>query len=178
VGAYPGKIWDCVFKSKAENPVILLDEIDKIVSRGSGASLQDAVMEVLDPVQNHKFRDDFMDVEVDLSRVLFICTANSLDTIFPPLLDRLERIEVAGYTTIEKLQIFKRYILTQAMQENGLTEEMRAELLFPDLTAKALIEGYCKEAGVRNLVRKTNQIFQKLAFKYVKGTSFDKNILP
>lgn len=121
MGAYPGKIWDSVFKSKAENPVILLDEIDKIVSRGSGASLQDAVMEVLDPVQNHKFKDDFMDVEVDLSRVLFICTANSLDTIFPPLLDRLERIEVAGYTTIEKLQIFKRYILTQTMTENGLT---------------------------------------------------------
>jgi len=92
VGAYPGKIWDCIYKSKAENPVILLDEIDKIMTRGSGASLQDAVMEVLDPVQNYKFKDDFMDVEIDLSRALFICTANSLDTIFPPLLDRLERI--------------------------------------------------------------------------------------
>lgn len=95
--------------------MILLDEIDKIMNRSNGASLQDAVMEVLDPVQNYKFKDDFMDVEVDLSRVLFICTANTLDTIFPPLLDRLERIEVSGYTTIEKLEIFKRYIVNQSM---------------------------------------------------------------
>ncbi len=82
-------------------------------------------MEVLDPVQNGKFKDDFMDIEIDLSRVLFICTANTLDTIFPPLLDRLERIEVVGYTTLEKMQIFKKYILDQAMNENGLSEEMK-----------------------------------------------------
>lgn len=91
------------------------------MNRSNGASLQDAVMEVLDPVQNGKFKDDFMDIEIDLSRVLFICTANTLDTIFPPLLDRLERIEVVGYTTLEKMQIFKRYILDQAMNENGLS---------------------------------------------------------
>jgi len=102
IGAYPGKIWDSIYKSKVENPVILLDEIDKIVTRAGGASLQDAVMEILDPVQNYRFKDDFMDIEIDLSRVLFVCTANSLDTIFPPLIDRLERIEVAGYTTLEK----------------------------------------------------------------------------
>jgi ATP-dependent Lon protease len=95
------------------------------MNRSNGASLQDAVMEVLDPVQNGKFKDDFMDIEIDLSRVLFICTANTLDTIFPPLLDRLERIEVVGYTTLEKMQIFKRYILDQAMNENGLSEEMK-----------------------------------------------------
>ena len=91
------------------------------MNRSNGASLQDGVMEVLDPVQNGKFKDDFMDIEIDLSRVLFICTANTLDTIFPPLLDRLERIEVVGYTTLEKMQIFKRYILDQAMNENGLS---------------------------------------------------------
>ena len=95
------------------------------MNRSNGASLQDAVMEVLDPVQNGKFKDDFMDIEIDLSRVLFICTANTLDTIFPPLLDRLERIEVVGYTTLEKMQIFKRYILDQTMNENGLSEEMK-----------------------------------------------------
>ena len=95
------------------------------MNRSNGASLQDAVMEVLDPIQNGKFKDDFMDIEIDLSRVLFICTANTLDTIFPPLLDRLERIEVVGYTTLEKMQIFKRYILDQAMNENGLSEEMK-----------------------------------------------------
>jgi ATP-dependent Lon protease len=95
------------------------------MNRSNGASLQDGVMEVLDPVQNGKFKDDFMDIEIDLSRVLFICTANTLDTIFPPLLDRLERIEVVGYTTLEKMQIFKKYILDQAMNENGLSEEMK-----------------------------------------------------
>lgn len=99
VGAYPGKIFDAIFKAKAENPVILLDEIDKIVNRSGGASLQDAVMEILDPIQNIKFKDDFMDAEIDLSRVLFICTANSRENIFPPLLDRLENIDVLGYTT-------------------------------------------------------------------------------
>ena len=78
IGAYPGKIYDTIFKAKVENPVILLDEIDKIQARQGGASLQDVVMEVLDPIQNFKFKDDYMDVEVDLSKVLFICTANSL----------------------------------------------------------------------------------------------------
>ena len=104
---------------------------------------------------------------MDLSRVLFICTANTLDTIFPPLLDRLERIEVSGYTTIEKLEIFKRYIVNQSMDENGLSEAMKSELQFPDATAKYLIEGYCKEAGVRNLVRKTNKIFQKIGLSNI-----------
>ncbi len=89
IGAYPGKIFDTIHKLKAENPVILLDEIDKIQARSHGASLQDCVMEILDPIQNYKFKDDFVDVEIDLSNVLFICTANSLETIFPPLLDRL-----------------------------------------------------------------------------------------
>lgn len=89
IGAYPGKIFDTILKAKSENPVILLDEIDKIQSRHGGASLQDVVMEILDPIQNYKFKDDFMDIEIDLSKVLFICTANSLETIFPPLLDRM-----------------------------------------------------------------------------------------
>lgn len=88
VGAYPGKIFDTIHKCKAENPVILLDEIDKIQTRAGGASLQDVVMEVLDPIQNYRFKDDYVDLEIDLSNVLFICTANSLETIFPPLLDR------------------------------------------------------------------------------------------
>ena len=84
------------------------------MTRAGGSSLQESVMEVLDPVQNYRFKDDFMDVEIDLSKVLFVCTANTLDTIFPPLLDRLERIEVAGYTTHEKEQIFEKYIVDQA----------------------------------------------------------------
>jgi endopeptidase La len=178
IGAYPGKIWDSIYRSKVENPVILLDEIDKIVTRSGGSSLQDAVMEVLDPIQNHRFKDDFMDVEIDLSRVLFVCTANTLDTIFPPLLDRLERIEVAGYTTHEKEAIFSRYIVNQAKDENGLTGELAESVNFTPEAVKALIERYCKEAGVRNLVRKTNQIFQKMAFKYVKGLDFDRKIVP
>ena len=88
IGAYPGKIFDAIYQSKAENPVILLDEIDKIQVNGGGASLQDVIMEILDPIQNYKFKDDYVDLEIDLSNVLFICTANTLETIFPPLLDR------------------------------------------------------------------------------------------
>ena len=175
IGAYPGKIYDTIFKAKAENPVILLDEIDKIQSR-QGASLQDVVMEVLDPIQNFKFKDDYMDVELDLSKVLFICTANSLETIFPPLLDRLERIEVSGYTTDEKKQIFSKYIVKESMENAGLPEEIQKQIDFTDNGVHEMIEGYCKEAGVRNLVRKTNKIFNKMALEYVKNESFDYKI--
>lgn len=110
--------------------------------------------------------------------MLFICTANSLDTIFPPLLDRLERIEVAGYTTHEKEQIFKRYIVEQAKGDNGITGELAEEVKFTPEAVRSLIESYCKESGVRNLVRKTNQILQKMVFKYVKGLDFNRTILP
>jgi ATP-dependent Lon protease len=119
-----------------------------------------------------------MDIEIDLSRVLFVCTANSLDTIFPPLLDRLERIEVAGYTTLEKEQIFSKYIVEQAKEENGLIGEVGQEIAFTPEGVRSLIEGYCKEAGVRNLVRKTNKIFQKIALKYVQGLQYSKQIVP
>lgn len=114
IGAYPGRIFDAIKKCKSENPVILLDEVDKIEVGRSGR-LQEVIMEVLDPVQNKKFKDEFLDIELDLSNVLFICTANTLDTIFPPLLDRLERIEVNGYTMHEKKEIFKRYLLKKAL---------------------------------------------------------------
>ena len=124
VGAYPGKIFDTIHKAKAENPVILLDEIDKIQNRAGGASLQDVVMEVLDPIQNTRFKDDYVDLEIDLSNVLFICTANSLETIFPPLLDRFERIEVTGYTTHEKEEIFKRYIVKNSIHSAGIPEDV------------------------------------------------------
>lgn len=178
VGAYPGRIFDTIFKAKTENPVILLDEIDKIQPRQGRASLQDVIMEVLDPIQNHKFKDDFMDVEIDLSKVLFICTANSLDTIFPPLLDRLERMEVSGYTTGEKKKIFSQYIIQNSIENAGLPEEVQKHIEFTDEGLHAMIEGYCKEAGVRNLVRKTNKIFNKMALEYVRDETFDRKITP
>jgi ATP-dependent Lon protease len=154
-------------KAKVENPVILLDEIDKI-SRAREGSLQDVIMEVLDPVQNSRFKDEYMDIEIDLSKILFIATANSLDTIFPPLLDRLERIEVPGYTTGEKLQIFKRHVQKSIMSEAGLPVDVQASIEFTEEALMTLIDGYCKETGVRSLVRKTSSVFNKIALKYVR----------
>jgi ATP-dependent Lon protease len=123
-------------------------------------------MEVLDPHQNKKFKDEFLDIEIDLSNVLFICTANTLDTIFPPLLDRLERIEVNGYTLHEKKEIFRRFLLSKAQADCGLTLPENSINLTPD-ALNHLIDGYCREAGVRSLDQTTRKICQKVARRYV-----------
>lgn len=119
-------------------------------------------MEVLDPVQNKKFKDEFLDLELDLSNVLFICTANTLETIFPPLLDRLERIEVSGYTLHEKKEIFRRYLLKKALSDCGLTQPEQL-INVTDEALEYLINGYCREAGVRSLDQQTHKICQKAA---------------
>lgn len=139
VGAYPGKIFNSIHKSKVENPVILLDEVDKIQSRAGGASLQDVLMNVLDPIQNNKFKDEYMDIEIDLSKVLFICTANEIGNIFPPLLDRMERIEVSGYTMNEKKEIFKKYVLRKSMENAGIPQELITQIDFTDQATYSLI---------------------------------------
>ena len=161
VGALPGRIIHALRRTESKNPVILLDEIDKVGSdfRGDPAS---ALLEVLDPSQNSTFTDHYLDLPFDLSRVLFITTANWLDPIHPALRDRLEVIELAGYTESEKLQIAKRYLVPRQSNENGVTRKM---FKMPDATLRRLIQDYTREAGVRQLEREIAALMRKAALK-------------
>lgn len=177
VGAMPGKIIQAMKKAKTSNPLILLDEIDKMSSdmRGDPAS---AMLEVLDPEQNKNFTDHYIESEYDLSKVMFIMTANDLSKIPGPLRDRMEIITVAGYTPFEKLQIAKKYLLRKAVENNGLVDY---SVKVSDKTFMKLIRGYTKESGVRNLERYVNTFARKIATEVVskhieKGTSF--NVTP
>lgn len=159
VGAMPGKILQNIKKAKASNPVFILDEIDKVRSdfRGDPSS---ALLEVLDPEQNNTFGDNYLEVEYDLSKVLFIATANSLDTIHPALRDRMEIIELTGYTVEEKQQIAIRHLIPKQLVEHGLKEK---ELEFEKEAVLKVIEGYTRESGVRNLERKIGTVIRKIA---------------
>jgi len=163
VGAMPGRIIQTLRRVETKNPVILLDEIDKVGSdfRGDPAS---ALLEVLDPAQNHTFTDHYLDVPFDLSRVLFITTANWLDPISPALRDRLELIELPSYTSSEKLQIARRHLVPRQLEEHGVKRQW---LKFPNSSLKSLIEGYTHEAGVRNLEREIAGLVRKSARKIV-----------
>jgi len=159
IGAMPGRVIYAMKNAGSINPVFLLDEIDKISSdmRGDPAS---ALLEVLDPEQNDTFRDRFLEVPYDLSKVLFLTTANSLDTIPAPLRDRMEIIEVSGYTQEEKIEIAKRYLIPKQLKANGLTE---ASAKFTPDGIRAVIEGYTREAGVRTLERTLGTVIRKIA---------------
>ena len=163
VGALPGRILQTLRRIESRNPVILIDELDKVGAdfRGDPAS---ALLEVLDPAQNHTFTDHYLDLPFDLSRVLFIATANWLDPVHPALRDRLEVIELPSYTESEKLQIAKRYLVPRQLEEHGLT---RSDVKFSDAALRELIREYTREAGVRQLEREIAALSRKAARKIV-----------
>jgi ATP-dependent Lon protease len=176
VSALPGRIIQSLRRVESNNPVILLDEIDKVGSdfRGDPSA---ALLEVLDPAQNSTFTDNYLDVAFDLSRVLFITTANWLDPIHPALRDRLEIIELPSYTAAEKLQIARRHLLPRLLEEHGLKKK---HLRIPDNTLRRLIQDYTREAGVRNLEREIGGVIRKAARKIVSATGIQPtiNVLP
>ncbi|GFT96459.1 lon protease homolog, mitochondrial [Nephila pilipes] len=165
IGAMPGKIIQCLKKTKTENPLILIDEVDKI-GRGYQGDPSSALLEVLDPEQNNNFLDHYLDVPVDLSKVLFICTANVTDTIPEPLRDRMEMIEVSGYVAEEKIAIAEQYLIPQARESTGVTTD---QVKFNTASLQKLIKSYCRESGVRNLQKQIEKILRKTAFKIVKN---------
>lgn len=167
VGAMPGKLVQCLRMTKTENPLVLIDEIDKIskgIEQGSGDP-SSAMLELLDPEQNANFMDYYLDVPVDLSNVLFICTANVTDTIPGPLLDRMELIEMSGYVEEEKRSIAKQYLIPRARTDSGLTEK---NIEFEDSSLAVLMKSYCRESGVRDLEKMIEKITRKVAFQVVK----------
>ena len=166
IGALPGQIIQGLRRAESKNAVLMLDEVDKLGMdfRGDPAS---ALLEVLDPEQNVAFRDHYVDVAFDLSRILFITTANMLDTVPPPLRDRMEIIEIAGYTEEEKIQIARRHLVPKQVADHGLTEG--EHIRWTDAALRLLVRGYTREAGLRNLEREIAAITRKVAKRRVEG---------
>ncbi|XP_055619677.1 lon protease homolog, mitochondrial isoform X2 [Toxorhynchites rutilus septentrionalis] len=164
VGAMPGKLIQCLKKTKTENPLVLIDEVDKI-GKGYQGDPSSALLEMLDPEQNVNFLDHYLDVPVDLSKVLFICTANIIDTIPEPLRDRMEMIDMSGYVAEEKMAIAKQYLIPQAKKDCGLEDK---HIQLTDDALNVLIKSYCRESGVRNLQKQIEKIVRKVTFKIVR----------
>ena len=165
IGALPGQIIQSIRRAETNDPVIMLDEVDKLGRdfRGDPAS---ALLETLDPEQNNTFRDNYLDVPFDLSKVLFICTANMLDTVPPPLIDRMEIIPLQGYSEEEKVHIAKRYLIPRQIKENGITPE---QIEFPEEAVRLIIRHYTREAGVRKLEQTIGTVCRKEARRVVEG---------
>ncbi len=174
IGAMPGKFIQCMKRAESKNPVVILDEVDK-VGRDWRGDPTSALLEVLDPEQNHTFMDHYLDVPFDLSHVMFIATANQTDGIPGPLLDRMEVIEVPGYTLQEKMAISRKHLLPKQVKEHGLTSE---QLTMTDEAIAKVIENYTREAGVRNLERKLAAVCRGVAVGIVEGQWQQRNITP
>ncbi|MGI6212579.1 MAG: endopeptidase La [Anaerovoracaceae bacterium] len=174
IGAMPGRIMDGIQKSGVSNPVMVLDEVDKLSTSYNGDPAS-ALLEVLDPEQNNTFTDHYMNVPYDLSDVLFICTANTIDTIPEPLLNRMEVIQFTGYTPNDKLQIAKRHLIPKSMEAVGINE---GELEIPDDTLRAIISDYTMEAGVRGLKKRLDTLCRSAAVKIVRGDTSKVTVQP
>lgn len=172
VGAMPGRIISAMAKCGTSNPVFVLDEIDKIGQDFKGDP-STALLEVLDPEQNNKFHDNYIDVDYDLSKVLFIATANNLSTISRPLLDRMEIIEISGYITEEKVEIAKRHLIPKLLEEHGFEKK---EIDFQKPALVKIIEYYTRESGVRLLEKKIAKVLRKIARKKASGIEFPKTV--
>jgi len=174
IGAMPGTIVRALRDAGTKNPVMMIDEIDKVGGDYRGDP-QSALLEVLDPEQNNSFRDHYLDLPFDLSQVLFVCTANQLDSISGPLRDRMEIITLSGYTELEKIQIAKRYLVPKQRKANGV-REVQAQI--NDAAIKAVIGDYTREAGVRNLEREIGTIFRKIARKIAEDPRYKGRVKP
>ena len=164
VGAMAGRILQSMKQAGTTNPVMVLDEVDKLMTGGFSGDPASALLEVLDPEQNSTFTDHYLDLPYDLSDVFFLATANSLDTIPAPLLDRMEVIEISGYTADEKLHIAREHLLPDVLADHGLTPE---QLAVPDETLRAIIEDYTLESGVRGLKKQLAAIARSASEKVV-----------
>ena len=165
IGAMPGRLIQAMRRAGANNPVLMLDEVDKIGHdfRGDPAH---ALLEILDPEQNKNFRDNYLDLPFDLSKVLFVCTANALDTVPRPLLDRMEILRLSGYSEEEKMQIARRYLIPRQLKESGLAAD---QCVFTDEGLRKIISGYTREAGLRRLERAIGRVTRKIALRFAEG---------
>jgi ATP-dependent Lon protease len=166
IGALPGKIIQAMRRAGTANALLMLDEIDKLGAGGFHGDPASALLEVLDPEQNHKFHDNYLGVDFDLSRVMFICTANVLDTIPGPLRDRMEIIQLPGYSEEEKLEIARRYLLRRQLESTGLSAE---QVAVSDAALTAIVRDYTREAGVRNLERELGAVLRHVAMRIAEG---------
>lgn len=164
IGAMPGKMVQCLKSVGTANPLVLIDEIDKL-GRGHAGDPASAMLELLDPEQNANFLDHYLDVPIDLSKVLFVCTANVVEMIPNPLLDRMEIISIAGYITDEKTHIARDYLEKATREACGINPK---QVEVTDAALLALIENYCREAGVRNLQKHIEKIYRKIALQLVR----------
>ncbi len=174
IGAMPGRIIQSLKKAKTSNPVFVLDEIDKLTVGGQGDP-SSAMLEVLDPEQNTDFYDNFVETGFDLSKVMFIATSNNISNVQPALVDRMEIVNISGYTTEEKIQIAKKHLLPKQIFEHGLEKNM---LSINKSSLELIIEGYTRESGVRGLEKQLSKVIRNTAKSIALGETFSKNILP
>ncbi len=174
IGAMPGRIIDAVRRAGSSNPVLLLDEIDKTGNDFKGDPSA-ALLEVLDPEQNSHFHDNYVDVDYDLSHVLFIATANTLSTIPQPLLDRMEIIDISGYLMEEKIEIARRHLIPRVSKENGFGED---EINFTPEAITKMVEGYTSESGVRQLEKQIAKVVRRIVLRKMRGEEYSLNVTP